>query len=105
MTAFPSTRWSLIQASERPPGEIAAAWSELVRSYRPATVALFRRATTPTEAEDLAQEFLLRSMRENWWSRADATVGSFRRFLFVLLIRFRGQQQRLAFRRIETGVD
>jgi DNA-directed RNA polymerase specialized sigma24 family protein len=102
MTAFPSTRWSLIQASERPPGEIAAAWSELVRDYRPAIVAFFRRATM-ADAEDLTQEFLLRSMRENWWSRADAAVGSFRRFLFVLLTRFLGQQRRLAFRRLETS--
>ncbi|HEX4479589.1 MAG TPA: hypothetical protein VH082_02175 [Rudaea sp.] len=105
MTAFPSTRWSLIQASDRPPGEIAAAWSELVRDYRPAIVAFFRRATATADAEDLAQEFLLRSMRENWWSRADAGVGSFRRFLFVLLNRFFRQQRGLAFRRLEIQSD
>ncbi len=105
MTAFPSTRWSLIQASGRTPGEIAAAWSELVRNYRPAIVAFFSRAATSTDAEDLAQEFLLRSMRESWWARADAGVGSFRRFLFVLLNRFLGQQRHLAFRRFEISSD
>jgi hypothetical protein len=95
----------LIQASERPPGEIAAAWSELVRGYRPAIVAFFRRTTNAADAEDLAQEFLLRSMRENWWSRADAGIGSFRKFLFVLLSRFLAQQRNLAFRRLETASD
>ena len=105
MTAFPSTRWSLIQASNRPPGEIAAAWSELVHDYRPAIVAYFRRATSAADAEDLAQEFLMRSMRENWWSRADRAIGSFRRFLFVLLTRFLGQQNRLAFRRLERSSE
>lgn len=105
MTAFPSTRWSLIQASERPPGEIAAAWSELVRGYRPAIVAFFRRTANAADAEDLAQEFLMRSMRENWWSRADAGIGSFRKFLFVLLSRFFAQQRSLAFRRMETSSD
>jgi len=105
MTAFPSTRWSLIQASERPPGEIAAAWSELVRDYRPAIVAFFRRARAAADAEDMAQEFLLRSIRENWWSRADPAVGSFRRFLFVLLTRFLAQQRDLAYRRQERSSD
>ncbi len=47
----------------------------------------------------------MRSMRENWWSRADRAIGSFRRFLFVLLTRFLGQQHRLAFRRLELSSD
>jgi len=106
MVAFPSTRWSLIQASERPAGEIAAAWSDLVRDYRPAIVGFFRRSALARDADDLAQEFLLRSMEEQWWSRADRNVGSFRRFLGVLLRRFLGQQSDLGYRRNEiTNAD
>jgi DNA-directed RNA polymerase specialized sigma24 family protein len=103
MAVFPSTRWSLIQASGRPSGEIAAAWSELVRDYRPAIVGFFRRGGLAHEADDLAQDFLLRSMSESWWSRADAGVGSFRRFLFVLLNRFLAQQKQLGRHRFEIA--
>jgi DNA-directed RNA polymerase specialized sigma24 family protein len=105
MAVFPTTRWSLIQASERQPGDVAAAWSDLVRDYRPAIVAFFRRGALAREAEDLAQEFLLRSMRDGWWSRADPELGSFRRFLLVLLKRFGAMQYDAGYRRFEvTGV-
>ena len=102
MAVFPTTRWSLIQASARPPGEIAAAWADLVRDYRPAIIGFFRRSALARDAEDLAQEFLLRSMRESWWSRADPDVGSFRQFLIVLLKRFLAQQRDAGYRRFEV---
>ena len=106
MAAFPTTRWSLIRASDRPAGELAAAWGDLVRDYRPAIVGFFRRSALAREADDMAQEFLLRSMRDGWWSRADPGVGSFRRFLLVLLKRFAAMQADAAHRRHEmTGVD
>ena len=103
MAGFPTTRWSLIRASDRAAGDVAAAWSELVRDYRPAIVAYFRRGALARDAEDLAQEFLLRSIRESWWSRADPAVGGFRRFLYALLARFAAQQRDLAYRRYEDG--
>jgi DNA-directed RNA polymerase specialized sigma24 family protein len=102
MAVFPTTRWSLIQASDRPPGEIAAAWGDLVRDYQPAIVGFFRRSVLARDADDLAQEFLLRSMRECWWSRADPDVGSFRQFLVVLLKRFLVQQRDAGYRRFEV---
>jgi hypothetical protein len=96
----------LIRASDRQPGETAAAWSALVRDYRPAIVGFFRRCAGARDAEDLAQEFLLRSMRDGWWSRADPAVGSFRRFLLVLLKRFLSMQNDAGYRRFEeTGAD
>ena len=103
MAVFPTTRWSLIQASDRQPGEVAAAWGDLVRDYRPAIIGFFRRGEGSQEAEDLAQEFLLRSMRESWWSRADPEVGSFRRFLLVLLRRFLSTQRDAGRRRFEVN--
>jgi len=102
MAVFPTTRWSLIQASDRQPGEVAAAWGDLVRDYRPAIIGYFRRGGIVRDAEDLAQEFLLRSMRDGWWSRADPEVGSFRRFLLVLLKRFQAMQYDAGHRRFEV---
>lgn len=102
MAVFPTTRWSLIRASDRQPGEVAAAWSALVRDYRPAIVGFFRRSALARDAEDLAQEFLLRSMRDGWWSRADPEVGSFRRFLLMLLKRFLAMQRDAGHRRFEV---
>ncbi len=105
MTAFPTTRWSLIQASDRQPDAVAAAWAELVRDYRPAILTFFRRSALSRDAEDMTQEFLLRSMREGWWSRADPAIGSFRRFLLVLLQRFLAIQRSSGHRRFErTGI-
>src|SRR5471030_1329211 len=103
MAAFPTTRWSLIRSSGRQPGEVGAAWSDLVRDYRPAIVGFFRRSALARDAEDLAQEFLLRSMRDGWWSRADPEVGSFRRFLLVLLKRFLSMQSSAGHRRFEVS--
>jgi len=52
MPAFPTTRWSLIRASDRQPGDVAAAWSDLVRDYRPAILGFFRRSALARDAED-----------------------------------------------------
>lgn len=103
MSVFPSTRWSLIQASDQHPDVAAAAWGELVRHYRLAILGFFRRSVLAREAEDLTQEFLLRSMRDGWWSRADPEVGSFRRFLLVLLKRFLAQERSAGHRRLEVS--
>lgn len=105
MPAFPTTRWSLIQSSDQPPAEAAVAWGELVRHYRPAILGFFRRSMLARDAEDLAQEFLLRSMRDGWWSRADPEIGSFRRFLLVLLKRFLAQERATGHRRFEVAGD
>lgn len=105
MSVFPTTRWSLIHASRLPPQDAAAAWSVLVRDYRPAIVAYFRRSALARDAEDLAQEFLLSSMQDGWWARADAEVGSFRRFLLVLLKRFLLKRWTGAQQRCEVPAD
>ena len=102
LAVFPTTRWSLIQASEPQSGEVAAAWSDLVRNYRPAILGFFRRSALARDAEDLAQEFLMRSMRDGWWSRADREAGSFRRFLLVLLKRFIAMEFDAGYRRFEV---
>jgi DNA-directed RNA polymerase specialized sigma24 family protein len=85
---------------------VACAWSDLVRDYRPAILGFFRRSALAGDAEDLTQEFLMRSMRDGWWSRADPEIGSFRRFLLVLLKRFLAVQRDAGYRRFEViGVE
>jgi DNA-directed RNA polymerase specialized sigma24 family protein len=105
MAQFPTTRWSLIQASDRSQAEIVAAWRDLVRAYQPAVVGYFRRQATRQDADDLAQEFMLRSIEDGWWSRADPQAGSFRQFLRMLMKRFLANQMDAGYRRFERTGD
>ena len=89
MASLPTTRWSLIAATAASGPEARAAWSNLLKDYRPVVLAYFRRSMDLADAEDMAQQFLARSIEAGWWARAESASGSFRRFLFVLLTRFR----------------
>ena len=88
MVQFPSTQWSLVR-SDGSPEERRVAFDRLARRYRPAIVAYFRAWLDPDAAEDAAQSFLADSYEHQWWSRADASRGSFRGFLQLLLRRHR----------------
>lgn len=104
MAQFPTTRWSLIQTSDRSQADTVAAWRDLVQAYQPVIVSYFRRRANPQDADDLAQEFVLRSMDDGWWARADPHAGSFRQFLRLLMKRFHANQLAAGFRRFEqTG--
>ncbi|MEP6882768.1 MAG: sigma factor [Dokdonella sp.] len=104
MANFPTTRWSLIQTSDRSQADIVAAWSDLVHAYQPAIVSYFRRRAPRQDADDLAQEFMLRSIDDGWWARADPQAGSFRQFLRMLMKRFMANQMKAGYRRFEwTG--
>lgn len=104
MAQFPTTRWSLIHTCDRSQADIVAAWSELVQAYQPAIVNYFRRRATQQDADDLAQEFMLRSIDDGWWARADPQAGSFRQFLHMLMKRFLANQMGAGYRRFErTG--
>ncbi len=87
MTDFPSTQWSLIRLSGESPSARRAAFGELSLAYRSAILAYFRARLGPDAAEDATQSFLSDSFEHAWWARADATVGSFRGFLLLLLRR------------------
>ena len=102
MAVFPTTRWSLIQAGDRPQAENGAAWADLMRAYQPVILAFFRRSALSRDADDLTQEFMLRSMSEGWWARADPAIGSFRGFLLMLLKRFLAQHRDTGYRRFES---
>lgn len=58
--------------------------------YRPAIRRYLAWALGAQDADDHVQEFLLRSLRDDWWIRADRERGHFRGFLKVLLDRYIG---------------
>ena len=103
MAAFPTTRWSLIHAKGSSPVQTGDTWGELVRAYYPAIQGYFRYSPLARDADDLAQEFMLRSISEDWWARADPGAGSFRTFLRMLLKRFLATQQYEGYRRFECA--
>jgi DNA-directed RNA polymerase specialized sigma24 family protein len=105
MAQFPTTRWSLIQTRDRSQADIVAVWRDLVQAYQPAIVSYFRRRATEQDADDLAQEFMLRSIDDGWWARADPQAGSFRQFLRLLMKRFLASQMGTGYRRFELTGD
>ena len=92
MARFPCTQWSLIRRS----GTSSAgreAFGELASAYRAAILAFVRARLDAAANEDATQSFLTVSYEHAWWSRADATAGSFRGFLLLLLRRHLGRLQ------------
>jgi len=89
MARFPDTQWSLIRRS-RNASTGRAAFDELARAYRLAILAFFRARMDAGASEDATQSFLALSYEHDWWSRADADLGSFRGFLLLLLRRHLG---------------
>ena len=90
MAQFPDTQWSMIRRSGESPSARHTAFSDLAGAYRPAILAFFRAHLPVADAEDATQSFLAASFEHHWWSRADASIGSFRGFLLVLLRRHLG---------------
>ena len=89
MARFPDTQWSLIRRSSNASSG-RAAFDELARAYRLAILAFFRARLDASASEDATQSFLALSYEHDWWSRADADLGSFRGFLLLLLRRHLG---------------
>jgi RNA polymerase sigma-70 factor (ECF subfamily) len=95
---YPSTHWTTLHAVDADPLRRRAAWESLARRYRGVIRAHLARALGSQDAEDHVQEFLLRSVRDDWWRRADPARGRFRGFLRLLLDRYVGhvrEQRRL----------
>jgi DNA-directed RNA polymerase specialized sigma24 family protein len=104
MANFPSTQWSLVRRSGSPSSR-RAAFAELTATYRDAIFAFFRARLDATAAEDATQSFLTASFEHDWWSRADAQLGSFRGFLLMLLRRHLGHVRNAIDDVTELGAD
>ena len=103
MADFPSTHWTLLRTGEVDPERRRDAWEQLARRYRAPIRAFFARRFSSVDADDHTQEFLLRSVRDDWWQRADPGRGRFRGFLRVLLDRYVANARRDA--RAARAVD
>lgn len=94
MADFPSTHWTLLRTGDADPERRRDAWEQLARRYRGAIRAYFAGRLGAVDAEDHAQDFLLRSVRDDWWQRADPARGRFRGFLRMLLDRYAANVRR-----------
>jgi len=90
MSAFPSTRWSLVlTAAQGPPTAAHTALATLCQNYwYPLYAYIRRRGFSPHDAEDLTQEFFNRVIEDKLFARADREKGKFRTFLLTCLTRF-----------------
>lgn len=93
--AFELTRWDLIRlARDEDPADYARrqsarALNQLCEIYRaPVLAYLARRAVTPHDAEDLAQEFFTQRICPELFANATAHKGRFRALLLVSLKNF-----------------
>lgn len=89
MTAFRTTRWSLVMESRGESRDAASALEALCRIYRPAVMSFVRRrGYAGADAEDLTQAFFENILRLKTHAAADPARGRFRVFLKVALTRF-----------------
>ena len=95
---FPNTRWSLVLAARQPQSpETAAALEAICRAYWYPLYAYVRRSgQSPSDAQDLTQEFFCRLLEKRWLDSADREKGRLRTFLVVALKHFINKERRRA---------
>ncbi|MBL4848103.1 MAG: RNA polymerase sigma factor [Planctomycetes bacterium] len=101
MNQFRTTLWSRL-------GEAAAgrrtALDDFARGYRPPIVAFLRRkGLSPSDAEDVAQEVLVRLLSKDLLAQGDASKGRFRNYLIGITLRVLSEQRRHAQARKRGG--
>ena len=83
---FPNTRWSEVLSARQPTPESAAALEAICRAYWYPLYAYARRCgQSPSDAQDLTQEFFSRLLEKRWLDHADRAKGKLRTFLVVAL--------------------
>ncbi len=86
MSAFQTTRWSLVLAARDQGGGAADALGELCRRYRRPVLAYLRASGhRGVDAEDLLQGFFLALLEKRYDRAADPSRGRFRSFLLTAL--------------------
>jgi len=92
--AMPTTRWTLLARLEIPE-QRESALEVLCRQYwTPVFAYLRRRGCGHEEAEDLAQSFFERILREELFERVDPAMGEFRSLLLAWLENFAANAMR-----------
>src|SRR2546421_11938196 len=87
---FALTRWSVVLAAgESESARAKDALENLCRSYWPPLYAYVRRqGHSPTDAQDLTQEFFARLLAKNYLAGVERGKGKFRSFLLAALKHF-----------------
>ncbi len=98
--AFVTTHWSVVLAARNKSSpDSAAALEALCRTYWYPLYAFVRRqGHSPSDAEDLTQEFFARLLAKGYLQAADRDKGRFRTFLRVALKRFLANEWKRAHR-------
>lgn len=97
MTAFATTRWTLVRRAADASPRGRRALGELLALYEaPLRAQLSRWRVPGTDGDDLWQEFATRLMEGEWLRRAEPASGSFRAFLGTALQRFAANRLREA---------
>src|SRR5829696_1194799 len=87
---FLTTRWSVVLAAQRETSEVAdTALETLCRAYWYPLYAYVRRSGhSPSDSQDLTQEFFSRMVSKEWLHSAAPERGRFRSFLLMVMKRF-----------------
>ncbi len=87
---FPATQWTVVLAAGKNPSpESAQALERLCQSYWLPLYGFVRRnGYSPSDAEDVTQEFFARLLSHEWLGVAEPSKGRFRTFLLTMLSRF-----------------
>jgi RNA polymerase sigma factor (sigma-70 family) len=86
---LPTTRWTLVLASDANSPEARAAWSSLCESYWYPVYSFIKRCGWPDEdARDLTQAFFTRALERNVFAKASRDRGRFRTFLLSAVRNF-----------------
>ena len=95
---FVTTRWTLVLAAARTPSpESAAALEAICRAYWYPLYAFARRCgQSPTDAQDLTQEFFRLLLEKRWLEDADREKGRLRSFLVGAMKHFMAKEWRRA---------
>ncbi len=88
--AYPTTRWSLIHATEASPDDRHRALNDLLTRYwKPLFVYVCRKGATTEHAKDLVQGFYAHLLEKDIIPRADEARGRFRTYLRVAMDHYR----------------
>jgi len=92
---FTTTHWSVVlQAGESDSPQAAAALEQLCRTYWYPLYAYVRReGHSPTDAQDLTQEFFARLLARHSLAQVGSQKGKFRSFLLAALRHFLSDQR------------
>ena len=92
--SFPTTAWSMVKAAgeKQGPGHVDAVNRFACGYWKPVYYYVRCRRYNHQDAEDITQEFFLKFLEKEWFTKADHTRGRFRQYLLTVLKGFVSEQ-------------